>query len=65
MTEKDAEMIELAAIVLLHAVHAAGFGSAGIRAALRNLPPEADVSVRTARELLEATEVWIAAATKA
>jgi hypothetical protein len=61
VTEDDAIRIEDAAIVLLRTVQAAGFGSADVRAALKWLPAQGSVSLRSACELLEATDAWKAA----
>ena len=61
MTTDDAKRIKQAAIVMLHALETDP-GDHHLIAALRYLPVPADyrerISLRTARELLEATPAW-------
>ena len=61
MTQDDAKRIKQAAIVMLHAIDT-DVGDGSLTAALKWLPvaPEhlEHVSLRTARELLQATLAW-------
>jgi hypothetical protein len=64
MTQDDATKIEDAAFVLLHVIVQAGFGSDYAKGSKKHFPEavsaevQGHVSLRTARELLEATDAW-------
>ncbi len=67
MTQHDAKRIEQAAYMMLHVVVTAGFGSEHAKAGKKYVPPgsgEGDVSLHAARQLLEGTSGWTAAATE-
>jgi hypothetical protein len=60
MTLEEARQIEQAAIILLRTVLQQQLASPDVIAALRTLisDRELEISLRTARELLEATSAW-------